>query len=313
MKKSDLMAAPAQRPADSGERIYVTSDRGANDAKMGHKNAWCRLLRLSGWSARFTRYIISIAPMSQEKRVEKIEKLDYAERWLRDGLSAIDPPGGFLTIEVNMSQANALRVRMKESGIAVTITQILVRAVASVLTKHPDLHCLTAGNRRLLPGTVDLCVSIGGENVVTPVLIVKDAGSKTLEVINKEFRLRLAGVRSEDEKLMNRLRKWGWMVPGAFLRRALIRGLLNRLWYRRMVSGTFQLTVVPTVDLVVPFLFNTVAALGAGRVSDRVIVIDGHIEIRPILVLACCLNHKVWSGGDAARFLNAVKDELEAG
>jgi pyruvate dehydrogenase E2 component (dihydrolipoamide acetyltransferase) len=251
--------------------------------------------------------------LSTENPVERIEKLNYAERWMRDGLSAIDPPGGFLTVEVDMSQANAVRARMKKSGIAVTNTQILVRAVASVLTKHPDLHRLTAGNRRLLPGSVDLCVSIAGENAVTPVLIVKDAGRKTLEAITDEFRLRSAHARSEDEKLMSGLRKWGWIVPGSFLRRALVRSLLNRLWYRRMVSGTFQLTVVPAMDLVVPFLFNTVAAVGAGRVRNRVVAIDGQMEIRPILVLACCGNHKIWSGLDAARFLNAVREELEAG
>jgi pyruvate dehydrogenase E2 component (dihydrolipoamide acetyltransferase) len=250
--------------------------------------------------------------MSADDTIEKCERLDYAERWIRDGLSALDPPGGFLTIEVDMSQANALRARMKEVGIAVTNTQILVRSIATVLMKNPDLHYLIAGNQRLLPGTVDLCVSIAGENALTPVIIVKDAGRKTLEAITDEFRLRSADARAEDEKLMNRLRKWGWIVPWSILRRALVRMMLNRLWYRRMVSGTFQLTVVPSVDLVVPFLFNTVAAVGAGRVRNRVVPVDGQIEIRPILSLVCCANHKAWSGMDAARFLNAVKGELEA-
>lgn len=249
--------------------------------------------------------------MVGQNAFEKIEKLDYAERWLRDGLSAIDPPGGFLTLEIDMSQAKLLRARMKKARIAITYTQILVRAVASVLTKHPDLHTLVAGNRRLRPGTVDVCVSVAGETAVTPVVILKDAGSKSLEAISHEFRVQSAHARSEHEKLIARLRKWGWVLPGAFLRRSLIRTLLNRLWYRRMVSGTFQLTVIAGVDLVVPFLFNTVAAIGAGRVRDRIVAIDGQTEIRPILVLTCCANHRIWSGGDAARFLNAVKEELE--
>jgi pyruvate dehydrogenase E2 component (dihydrolipoamide acetyltransferase) len=250
--------------------------------------------------------------MVAQNAFERIEKLDYAQRWLRDGLSAVDPPGGFLTLEVDMSRANSLRVRMKEAGIAVTYTQILVRAVASVLTKQPDLHTLVAGDRRLLPGTVDMCVSIAGENAVTPVLIVKDAGNKGFEAIADEFQVGTAQAQSEHEKLVTRLRKWGWILPGAALRRTLIRTLLNRLWYRRMVSGTFQLTVVPAVDLAVPFLFNSVAAIGAGRVRNRVVAIDGQMEIRPILILSCCINHKIWSGGDAARFLNAVKEELES-
>jgi pyruvate dehydrogenase E2 component (dihydrolipoamide acetyltransferase) len=100
-------------------------------------------------------------------------------------------------------------------------------------------------------------------------------------------------------------------VPSGFMRRALMRYLMNQLWYRRLASGTFQITVVPTVDLFVPFLFNTAAALGAGRIRDRVVAVNGHTEIRPILPLACCFDHKVWNGMDTAKFLNAVKEELE--
>lgn len=245
--------------------------------------------------------------MSTERR----EKLGYMERWTRDGLSAVDPPGGFLTLEVDMTQVRALRKRMKEAGTSVTYTQVLVMAVASALTKHPELHRLIAGNKRLLPDSVDICLSIAGENAVTPVLIVKDAGRKSLEEIAHEVQHGAALARAEEEERLGTLRKWGWIVPFAFLRRALIRCLLNQVWYRRMVSGTFQVSVLSTVDLFVPFLFNTAAALGGGRIRDRVVAVNGQIEIRPILGLACCFNHKVWNGMDTANFLNAVKEELE--
>jgi pyruvate dehydrogenase E2 component (dihydrolipoamide acetyltransferase) len=244
---------------------------------------------------------------------ERIERLDFVERWLRDGLSVIDPPGGFLTLEVDMSNVKRLRGILKEAGTPVTYTHVLLKAAASALTKHRELHRLIAGNRRLLPGTVDICLSIAGDLAVTPVLIVRDAGRKGLAAIADEVRDRAAQARSEDEKRLGILRRWGWLVPAAFLRRALIRFLLNRLWYRRMASGTFQVSVVSTVDHFVPFLFNTSAALGAGRIRDKVVAVNGQIEIRPILVLACCFDHNVWNGMDAATFLCAVKEELERG
>jgi pyruvate dehydrogenase E2 component (dihydrolipoamide acetyltransferase) len=243
--------------------------------------------------------------------VEQQEKLDYAERWMRDGLSVVGRPGGFLTIEVDMSEARERRNRLKDAGTAVTYTQILVAAVGSALTKHAELHRLIAGNRRLLPDTVDICVSISGDHAVTPVLIVKDAGRKSLQTIAAELRDGAAKARAEDEQRLGAIRKWGWIVPFAFLRRLLIRSLLNQLWYRRRASGTFQVTVVSTADLFVPFLFNTAAALGVGRVQDRVVPRNGQVEIRPILELACCFDHKVWNGMDTANFLNAVKAELE--
>jgi pyruvate/2-oxoglutarate dehydrogenase complex dihydrolipoamide acyltransferase (E2) component len=214
-------------------------------------------------------------------------------------------------VEVDMSQPTNLRDRMRDAGTHVTFTHILTFVVAAVLTKKPGLHRLVAGNRRLLPNTVDICVSIAGDNAVTPVLIVKDAGRKSLQTIADEFRDRAVEARAEDENRLALLRKWGWIVPFGFLRRSLIRSLLNQPWYRRQASGTFQLTVVPSVDLFVPFLFNTAAALSAGRIQDRAVARNGGIEIRPMLQLACCFNHKTWNGMDTANFLNAVKSELE--
>lgn len=244
-------------------------------------------------------------------RAERGEKLGFDELWTHDGLRAIDPPGGFLTLEVDMTQADAVRADLKARGIHVTYTHLLARAVASALERLPDLHRLVAGRTRLYPGTVDLCLSIAGDQSVTPVVILKDAGSKNLETIAREVREGVSRARADDEKLAGALRKWGWIVPFSLLRRSLMRFLLNRIRYRRMVSGTFQITTVASVDQFVPFLFNTAGALSAGRVQERVVASGGKIEIRPILCLACCFDHKVWNGMDAAKFLNAVKDELE--
>ena len=162
-----------------------------------------------------------------------------------------------------------------------------------------------------MPGTVDVCLSIAGEGAVTPVLILKDAAGKDLDSIAMEIQDRATEARIEDEKRLRIINSWGWLVPGAYLRKTLVRFLLSRLWYRRRASGTFQVTVVPDVDLAVPFLFNTAAALGAGRVRDRVIALNGQAAVRHTLMLACCCDHKVWNGMDTARFLNAVKAELE--
>jgi pyruvate dehydrogenase E2 component (dihydrolipoamide acetyltransferase) len=243
---------------------------------------------------------------------ERIEPLSYAERWSRDGLKAVEPPGGFLTLEVDMSEAALARGKAKEAGNAITYTHLIICAVAGALTKNPDLHRLTAGNKRLLPASVDICLSVAGEGAVTPVLILKDAGSKNAEAIAREVRERAAEARSEDENRLRLLNRWGWIVPVAFLRTALIRFFLSRLWYRRMASGTFQVSVVSSVDFFVPFLFNTAAALGAGRVRNRVIAIGGKVEVRPTVMLSCCFDHKVWNGMNAAKFLNAVGAELEA-
>jgi 2-oxoglutarate dehydrogenase E2 component (dihydrolipoamide succinyltransferase) len=243
----------------------------------------------------------------------RIEKLSYSERWLRDGLSAVDPPGAILSLEVDMSNAVAVRQRMQGSGTPVTFTHLIVHAAAAALTAHPELHRLVAGNKRLFPNSVDICLSVSGEGVVTPVLIIENAGSKSLAEIASRIREGAGEAREQDRKMNDALRRWGWVVPLSILRRALIRFLLNRLWYRRRASGTFQISVVSIVDLNAPLLFNTAGALGVGRVRNRAVPVGDKIEIRPTVMLTCCLDHKVWNGMDAATFLNSVKDNLERG
>jgi pyruvate dehydrogenase E2 component (dihydrolipoamide acetyltransferase) len=241
----------------------------------------------------------------------RVERLDFAERWLRDGLGVIDPPGGLITVEVDMSNAIALKRRMKEVGTPITYTHLIVHATARALTDHPELHRLVAGSKRLFPDSVDICLSLAGDAVVTPVLMIKHAGNKSLAEIAAQVRECAAEAQRQDRRLTEVLRRWGWIAPLGIVRRALLRFLLGQLWYRRRASGTFQVTVIPSVDLFAPFLFNTAAALSAGRVHDRVVPVDGRIEIRPMLVLACCIDHKVWNGMDAAKFLNGVKSNLE--
>lgn len=243
---------------------------------------------------------------------DRTERLDFSERWLRDGLRAIDPPGGLVALEADMSAAAALRTRMKENGTPVTYNALIVYAAARALTQNPDLHKLLAGNVRIFPATVDICLSLAGDAAVTPVLIIEDAGSKSWTQIGNEIRERADLAREEDAGRLEVLKKWGWIVPLARIRRAVVRHLLNRPGFRRKASGTFQVTVVSTVDYCVPFLFNTAGALGAGRIQDRVVAARNRVEIRPTVMLTCCVDHKIWNGMDAAKFLNGVKDCLES-
>ena len=60
--------------------------------------------------------------------------------------------------------------------------------------------------------------------------------------------------------------------------------------------------------LVVP---PTVAILGAGRVHEQVLAVDGAPAVRRVLPLSLSFDHRVVTGGEAARFLKAVIDDLE--
>ena len=56
-----------------------------------------------------------------------------------------------------------------------------------------------------------------------------------------------------------------------------------------------------------------VAILGAGRIEKRPVVAkDGAVAAHRVLPLSLTFDHRAATGGEAARFLNAVKKDLES-
>jgi pyruvate dehydrogenase E2 component (dihydrolipoamide acetyltransferase) len=247
-----------------------------------------------------------------ERQTDTIEKLDYADRWIGDALAVLPHPGFFVSMEIDMTSCNDIIQQLRDKGVKVTYTHIFIRAVALVLSKYPDLHQLIKGTRRLLPTNVDIGLSVQGDSVAAPVLVIANAESKTLQEIADEVVNRAPKIKSEDTKTLSYYRRWGKVVPFGFLRRWYLRVLLNKLWFIRKTVGTFQITTLSQVDIVAPFTISAGAILGVGRVRDRVLVINGKQEIRPTAMISCCADHKVWDGARTAKFMTALKDLIQS-
>jgi pyruvate dehydrogenase E2 component (dihydrolipoamide acetyltransferase) len=54
----------------------------------------------------------------------------------------------------------------------------------------------------------------------------------------------------------------------------------------------------------------TVAILGAGRMRDEVVAVDGEAKVHRMLPLSLTFDHRAASGGEAARFLAVVMRDL---
>jgi pyruvate/2-oxoglutarate dehydrogenase complex dihydrolipoamide acyltransferase (E2) component len=242
---------------------------------------------------------------------ESASRVDFAQRWLRDGLRVIEPAGGVCSLLIEMSACALLIDELKKRGLAMTYAPIVVCAVAKALSRHPKLHRLIGANKQISGGAVDICLSVAGDAVVTPVVIIENAGEKHLVEIWNEIRQKTPIARAEDEKLQSLLRRWGWVLPIGFLRRAILRMLLGQLWYKRRVSGTFQVTILPSLDLVMPLTFNTAGALGMGAVLTRPVVIDERVEPRLAAHFTCAIDHAQWSGVDVLAFLRELKSVIE--
>lgn len=161
----------------------------------------------------------------------------------------------------------------------------LVRAIASACTAQPSLNAwynAAAGERRLVK-RVDIGIAVDTEGgLIVPVL------RNVAERDAPDLRAGLDRMRADAAARS---------IPPDELRGATI-----TLSNFGMIGGRFaSLVVVPP----------QVAIVGAGRIGDRVAVHEGQPAVRRVLPLSLTFDHRVVTGGEAARFLVALKLDLE--
>lgn len=161
----------------------------------------------------------------------------------------------------------------------------LVRAIAAACRAEPALNAwynAGAGERRLI-GRVDLGIAVDtGGGLIVPVL------RNVAERDASDLRAGLDRMRAD---------ALARSIPPGELRGATI-----TLSNFGTIGGRFaNLIVVPP----------QVAIIGAGRIAQRVVAHLGQPAVRRVLPLSLTFDHRVVTGGEAARFLVALKSDLE--
>jgi pyruvate dehydrogenase E2 component (dihydrolipoamide acetyltransferase) len=161
----------------------------------------------------------------------------------------------------------------------------LVRAIAAACKAEPALNVWynAAGGERRLVGRVDIGIAIDTEGgLIVPVL------RNVAERDARDLRAGLDRMRADAQARA---------IPPEELRGATI-----TLSNFGMIGGRFaSLVVVPP----------QVAIIGAGRIGQRVMVHEGAPAVRRVLPLSLTFDHRVVTGGEAARFLVALKADVE--
>ena len=165
------------------------------------------------------------------------------------------------------------------------ITIRLVRAIAAAAKAEPSLNAwynAQAGERRLI-NRIDIGIAVDIEGgLIVPVL--RNVGERNA----KDLRAGLDRMRADAAARS---------IPPEELRGATI-----TLSNFGMIGGRFaNLVVVPP----------QVAIVGAGRAAQQVVADDGVPAVRRVLPLSLTFDHRVVTGGEAARFLMALKSDLE--
>jgi 2-oxoglutarate dehydrogenase E2 component (dihydrolipoamide succinyltransferase) len=190
--------------------------------------------------------------------------------------------------EVDLGAVQDLRARYKDKfekthGAKLGFMSFFVKATIEALKKFPVVNAAVDGSDIIYHEFYDIGVAVSTERGLM-VPIVRDADLKSFADIEKEItayatRARAGQIAIED------------ITGGTFT-------ITN--------GGVFgSLLSTPIVNA------PQSAILGMHKIQDRPMVVNGKIEIRPMMYLAVTYDHRIIDGRDAVQFLVAIKDSLE--
>jgi 2-oxoglutarate dehydrogenase E2 component (dihydrolipoamide succinyltransferase) len=190
--------------------------------------------------------------------------------------------------EVDMTGVMALRERRKQAfkdkhGVSLGIASFFVKASIGALRGFPRLNAEIEGDEMILKRYYDIGVAVGAEEgLVVPVLRNADRMSfAEIEIGIRDFAKRAAD---------------------------------GTLTLEDLRGGTFTITnggvfgsLMSTPILNPP----QVGILGLHKIEDRPIVVQGKVEVRPMMYVALSYDHRIVDGAEAVRFLVRVKELVE--
>ena len=193
-------------------------------------------------------------------------------------------PHFYLTREIEMEAAVEFRRQFKKDRQShPSMTDLLIKAVALALRKHPDLNVSYVGDAIRRYERVDIGVAVGLEDgLITPV--IRDCGAKTLEAISAESR-----------ELIERAKQ-------------------KRLQPQEYSGATFPISnhCMSGVDNFLPALIPPQAAsLAVGAVRDVPVIVAGTVKAGRSMQVTLSCDHRAIDGVTGARFLTELKRLLE--
>lgn len=223
-------------------------------------------------------------------RVERKEKMSRMRRTIASRLVSAKNQTAMLTTfnEVDMSGIIQLREKYQEAfvakhGIKLGFMSIFSKACAQVLMQMPDVNARIEENDIVYHDFVDISVAISTPTglVVPPVHNVESLGLHEIE-----YKIKDLATKARDGKLS----------------------------IEEMKGGTFTITNGGVFGslLSTPIINEPQSAiLGMHATKERAVVIDGKIEIRPMMYLALSYDHRIIDGSTSVTFLVKVKELLE--
>jgi hypothetical protein len=249
------------------------------------------------------------AVTSGDARPDRIERLRFGERWLPDAWETFHVPGGFGVLLVDMTQTKKAMRILRDAKIPATIPHLIVRAVGLAYLRNPEGFQIVCNYRRLLPGSLNVGLSMAGQTTYAPVVVLPAVDRNPLSTLIPLVIDEVDAAAAREEGDLKTL--YRWVIPFRWLRLWILRMLHRNLKFRLRLVGHFQVTCLSNVDMVVPLVFYSSAILGVGSIRDRMIVVDGTPVVRPTVWLSGVGDHASSDGVRGGDAMQTIKTILE--
>ena len=232
---------------------------------------------------------VSVVSVSNDTRVERV-RMSRLRKTIAQRLKDSQNTAAILTTfnEIDMSHVIATRMKYKDSfekkhGVKLGFMSFFIRACVAALQEIPAVNGEIDGDDIVYKNFYDIGVAVGTEQgLVVP--IVRDSDKKSFAQLEKD--IVDFGKRAREGKLS----------------------------MADLSGGTFTISNGGTYGslLSTPIINPPQSAiLGMHKTQDRAVVVDGKIEVRPMMYVALSYDHRIVDGKDAVTFLVRVKEYIE--
>jgi len=191
--------------------------------------------------------------------------------------------------EVDMSGIQALRKKnqalfQEKHGQKLGLVSFFTKACAEALQLFPKVNSMIEADDIITPDFVDIAIAVQTDKGLM------------VPVIRNVHQLSVAGIEITLADLAQKART-------------------SKLTIEEMTGGTFTITNGGVFGsmLSTPILNPPQSAiLGMHNIVDRPVVVNGRIEIRPVMYLALSYDHRLIDGRDSVSFLVKIKELIES-
>jgi pyruvate dehydrogenase E2 component (dihydrolipoamide acetyltransferase) len=194
-------------------------------------------------------------------------------------------PHFYLTMEINMDNAVAMRPKLNElaAPVKLSFNDIVIKAVSSALRKHPAVNSSWLGDKIRYNNHINIGVAVAVEDGLL-VPVIKHADMKSLSAINQE-------VKVYAEKARNKKLQPDEMTGNTFT-----------------ISNLGMFGIEEFTGIINP---PDACILAVGAIIQKPIVKDGQIVVGNTMKVTLSCDHRVVDGATGAEFLQTLKGILE--